>query len=95
MTLREYYNFQITEYFIRHNISYKRKSSKFSDYFYITNIEGIDKHTLKIRVSNHISCREYDLPFLNFYWYKRKEFPSKRKICSYLGSYIAKYKLCS
>ena len=34
MTLREYYNFQITEYFIRHNISYKKKSSKFSDYFY-------------------------------------------------------------
>ena len=91
MTTREYYNKQIVDFFSRKNIEYKFKGSKYSDYYYILNIEGHGKHTLKIRVSNHPSIKQYEIPFLCF-WYSNKNFPSKQLISSNIGAYIAKYK---
>ena len=93
MKLREYYNTQIIAYFERHSILYKHNASKYSDYYYILNIPGRDKHTLKIRISNHAPIQNYEIPFLCFYYYHSKNFPSKNKICNSLGAYIAKYKL--
>ena len=92
MTLREYYNQHITELFERKNIVYKFYRSKKSDYYYILSIKGRDKHTLKIRVSDHLpKKRQLEIPYL-LYWYNRNNFPSKQLICSMVGSYIVKYK---
>jgi hypothetical protein len=93
MNLREYYNTQIISYFERHKILYEFKTSRFSDYYYILNIPGRDKHTLKIRISNHHPIQDYELPFLRFYYHKWSNFPKKTEICNKLGAYIAKYKV--
>ena len=66
MNLREYFNEQITNYCIRHGIIFQQHTSKFSDYYYITNIQGRNGHTLKIRVSNHPAWQKHEIPFLNF-----------------------------
>ena len=91
MTLREYYNQHITEFFERKKIKYKFHHSKQSDYYYILNIKGHNNHTLKIRVSNHLPKSKYEIPYLLF-WYNRNKFPSRQLICSMVGSYIVKYK---
>ena len=91
MTIREHYNQQIVDFFLRKSIEYKFISFKYSDYYYILNIEGQGKHTLKIRVSNHPPIRQYEIPFLCF-WYSNKNFPSKRFVSSSIATYIAQYK---
>ena len=91
MTLREYYNQHITEFFERKKIKYKFHHSKQSDYYYILNIKGRDDHTLKIRISNHLPKLKHEIPYLLF-WYNRHKFPSRQLICSMVGSYIVKYK---
>lgn len=92
MTLRDYYNVEIINYFQRKNIKYKKHSSKLSDYYYILNIKGKDNHTLKIRISNHDPFKNYEIPFLQYKYYKKHNFPSKHSICCRLGEYIAFYK---
>ena len=91
MSLREYYNQNIEDFFQRKKIEYKIYHSKKSDYYYILNIKGRNKHTLKIRVSDHLPKNKYELPFLLF-WHNKKEFPKRQLICSDIGSYIAKYR---
>ena len=90
MSLREYYNKLVLEYFENKKIDFKYKHSKYSDYYYILNIKGRDNHTLKIRISNHKTNKNFEIPFCNF-WYTKKNF-YKWDINNQLGSYIAKYK---
>lgn len=92
MSLRKYYNYQIINYFKRHKIEFKHKHSKWSDYYYIKNIKGKDNHTLKIRISNHPTDKIFEIPFLQFWYAKEINFPTKWSICNQLGQYIAKYK---
>ena len=49
MSLREYYNKLVLEYFENKKIDFKYKCSKYSDYYYILNIRHISLTFLKIK----------------------------------------------
>ena len=89
MNLREYYNKLVSEYLENKKISFKHRRSKYSDYYYVLNIKGKDNHTLKVRISNHRTKKNFEIPFCNF-WYTK--YSNKWNINNQLGSYIARHR---
>ena len=89
---RAWYNEQIINYCLLNNITYVTHSSRCSDYYFITSIDGKGKHTLKIRISNHATTvdKDWAIPFFNCHYLK----PTSTK-CIYhnLEVYINKYKM--
>lgn len=89
---RMWYNQQIIDYFSMNNIIYETYNSKYSDYYYITNIKGKGNHTLKIRISNHSTKidEDWDIPYFNCHYHKPQ---STGCIHHNLEVYINKYKM--